>query len=59
KAPSPHCPHCLNMNETMSHLLLDCPSYCCDRHALVVTLGQKATSLPFLLSSPLATQPLI
>ncbi|KIK32790.1 hypothetical protein CY34DRAFT_42880, partial [Suillus luteus UH-Slu-Lm8-n1] len=59
KVPSPHCPHCPDTNETVPHLLLNCPSYRQDRHALTVVLGRKASSLPFLLSNPLATQPLV
>ncbi|KAG2354146.1 hypothetical protein BDR07DRAFT_1306959, partial [Suillus spraguei] len=39
KAPSLHCPHCLGMNETVSHLLLDCPFYHHEYHALVVALS--------------------
>ncbi|KIK40531.1 hypothetical protein CY34DRAFT_87137 [Suillus luteus UH-Slu-Lm8-n1] len=59
KTPSQHCPHCPGINETVLHLLLDCPLYCHKHHALVTTLGCKATSLSFLLSDPSATQHLV
>ncbi|KAG2050044.1 hypothetical protein BDR06DRAFT_892565 [Suillus hirtellus] len=59
KTPLQYCPHCPGINETVPHLLLDCPSYCHERHALVTTLGCKASSFPFLLSDPSATQHLI
>ncbi|KAG2110109.1 hypothetical protein DEU56DRAFT_705387, partial [Suillus clintonianus] len=59
KALSPRCPHCPNLDETVSHVLLDCPSYRRHHHALVETLGRKASSLPPLLSNPIATHPLV
>ena len=39
---------------TMHHFLFDCPKYNQERHTLINQLGRSATSLPFLLTSPIA-----
>ncbi|KAG2159011.1 uncharacterized protein EDB93DRAFT_1075554 [Suillus bovinus] len=54
KAPSPHSPHCSG-NETITHFLIDCSFYRCERHALVGAMGRKATSLP----NPMSIQHLV
>lgn len=59
KAPSPSCPHCPNVDETVPHYLLDCPHYRRERHALLLALGRDATSLSFLLSDSSATPHLV
>ncbi|KAF8154759.1 hypothetical protein B0H34DRAFT_615375, partial [Crassisporium funariophilum] len=48
------CPHCGGLTpETVQHYLLLCPHYQHERHRhLRRTLGRKAESLPYILSSP-------
>ena len=60
KAESPSCPHCKGITvETIKHFLLDCPSYRRERHELRSKLRRNASSLSFLLSSPVAVKPLL
>ncbi|KAG2048698.1 hypothetical protein BDR06DRAFT_867019, partial [Suillus hirtellus] len=59
KERSPHCPHCPGTDETVPHLLLDCPQYRHERHAMIIALGREATSIAFLLSDPAATSHLV
>lgn len=55
KSDSPHCPHCPDVEETVHHLIFDCPSYLHERHSLRTALGRKASSLSFLLTDSSAT----
>ncbi|KAG2066792.1 hypothetical protein BDR04DRAFT_1029148, partial [Suillus decipiens] len=59
KIPTPQCPHCPNVDETVPHYLLDCMQYCREQHTLLTALGHNAMSLSFLLSDPSATPHLI
>ena len=45
--------------ETVKHFLLDCPFYRRERHELQMKLRRNTFSLSFLLSSPVATKPLL
>jgi hypothetical protein len=60
KVESPVCPHCRGLTvETVKHVLLDCPFYLRERHILQLKLRRNATSIPFLLSSPVAVKHLL
>ncbi|KAG2067479.1 hypothetical protein BDR04DRAFT_987952, partial [Suillus decipiens] len=59
KAPSPSCPHCPNVDETVLHFLLDCSHYHRECHALLIALGRDTISLSFLLSDPSTTLHLV
>jgi ribonuclease HI len=60
KVESPSCPHCRGLTvETVKHFLLDCPFYRRERHELQSKLRRNAHSISFLLSSPVATKPLL
>src|SRR6202040_4339966 len=60
KYDTPVCPNCQSITvETVKHYLLDCPFYRRERHELQVKLRCNADSLSFLLSSPVATKPLL
>ena len=58
KADTATCPSCGQARETVAHLLLDCPEYEDARAHMRFKLGQGATSIQFLLTSPKALQPL-
>jgi len=49
KADSPLCPACVLDEETLHHLLFDCPAYRSARHRISRTLGRKSKSLRDLL----------
>ncbi|KAG2135239.1 hypothetical protein DEU56DRAFT_738039, partial [Suillus clintonianus] len=51
RSDTPHCPICPGINETIHHLLFDCPQYQHERHILVNALRRDATSLAYLLTS--------
>jgi hypothetical protein len=38
---SPHCPHCPNQDETLEHLLLECPAYMLQRQELEFALEEQ------------------
>jgi len=60
KAESPSCSHCWGITvEMVKHFLLDCPFYWKERHVFQSKLCCNAQSLSFLLSSPVATKPLL
>jgi ribonuclease HI len=60
RSDTPSCPHCQdNPAESVKHFLLDCPQYARERHELRRKLRRNADSLPFLLSHPSATLPLL
>jgi len=60
KVESPSCPHCRGITvETVKHFLLDCPFYRRERHELQSKLRRNASSISFLLSSPVATKHLL
>ena len=60
KVESPSCPHCQGITvETVKHFLLDCLFYRKEGHALRTKLCCNMHSLSFLLSSPIATKPLL
>ena len=60
KSDTPVCPSCQGITvETIKHFLIDCPFYRCERHALHMKLRHNASSLSFLLSSPVAVLPLL
>jgi ribonuclease HI len=60
RSETPSCPHCRGITvETVRHFLLDCPQYVRERHELRVKLRRNSDSLSFLLSSPVATLPLL
>jgi hypothetical protein len=42
--------------ETVKHVLIDCPFYRRERHILQQKLRRNATSIPFLLSNPVAVK---
>ncbi|KAG2054976.1 hypothetical protein BDR06DRAFT_854450, partial [Suillus hirtellus] len=50
KTESPHCPHCLQTEETIHHFLFECPQYIAARHVMSRALGRKSTSLSHVLS---------
>ena len=57
KVESPVCPHCQGLNvESVKHILLDCPFYRRERHALQLKLRRNASSIPFLLGNPAAVK---
>jgi ribonuclease HI len=57
KVESPVCPHCRGLTvETVKHVLIDCPFYRRERHILQQKLRRNATSIPFLLSNPVAVK---
>ncbi|KAG2049803.1 hypothetical protein BDR06DRAFT_892935, partial [Suillus hirtellus] len=51
---TPNCPICPNSEETVHHFLFECPQYVQEHFILHQKLSRKATSLPFLLTDPLA-----
>ncbi|KAG2155370.1 uncharacterized protein EDB93DRAFT_1080323, partial [Suillus bovinus] len=59
KSPSPNCLHCENTAETVLHYLLIYPQYARACHVLTSTLRCCASSIPYLLSNPKASAPLI
>ena len=59
KSDSPHCPACPGREETIYHLIFDCPQYARERHTLQNTLRRKASSINFILSSEKATHALM
>jgi ribonuclease HI len=60
RSETPSCPNCQGIVvESVRHFLLDCPQYVQERHDLQRKLRRDAGSLPFLLSSPVATLPLL
>ncbi|KAG2047703.1 hypothetical protein BDR06DRAFT_896920, partial [Suillus hirtellus] len=59
KSPSPNCPHCTDIPETVQHFLLLCPQYTCEHHTLSNILKHKVLSMPFLLSNKKAMNHLI
>ncbi|KAG2044165.1 hypothetical protein BDR03DRAFT_805028, partial [Suillus americanus] len=59
QSPTHNYPHCDNVAETVLHFLVICPHYARARHILTSALRRRASSLPFLLSSPKASAPLI
>jgi hypothetical protein len=60
RSETPSCPHCQGIIvETIKHFLLNCPQYTRQHHELHVKLRRNADSLSFLLSSPVATLPLL
>ena len=60
KVESPVCPHCRGLTvETVRHVLLDCLFYVRERHILQLKLRRNASSIPFLLSSPVAVKHLL
>jgi hypothetical protein len=60
RSETPSCPHCQGITvETVKHFLLDCPQYVRERHKLRIKLRRNASSLSFLLSSPVAVLPLL
>jgi ribonuclease HI len=60
KVELPVCPHCRGLTvETVRHVLLDCPFYARKRHILQLKLRRNASSIPFLLSSPVAVKHLL
>ena len=56
RSETPHCPICDDTDETINHFLFICPQYDRERHILANALNCKATSLPFLLADPKATE---
>jgi hypothetical protein len=57
---TPSCPHCQGiMVETVHHYMFSCPQYQRERRALQRKLKRKAGSLSYLLTSPVATAPLL
>ncbi|KAJ8592778.1 hypothetical protein M405DRAFT_812199 [Rhizopogon salebrosus TDB-379] len=56
RSETPSCPICEDEAETIHHFLFVCPQYDCERHILACALRRNATSLPFLLSNPNATE---
>jgi hypothetical protein len=60
RSETPSCPHCQGITvETVKHFLLDCPQYARQRHELRLKLRRNSDSLPFLLSNPAASLPLL
>jgi hypothetical protein len=55
-APSPDCPQCL-VPETVSHYLLSCPCYHCERLKLVLKLGTTRLTLRRLLAAKVDHKP--
>jgi hypothetical protein len=57
KVEPPVWPHCRGLTvETVKHVLIDCPFYRHEWHILQQKLRRNATSIPFLLSSPVAVK---
>ncbi|KAG2036352.1 hypothetical protein BDR03DRAFT_866181, partial [Suillus americanus] len=52
KVTSPDCPHYLQTEETIHHYLVVCPQFQLEHHMLAQVLGQKCTSLLYLLAAP-------
>jgi hypothetical protein len=50
RSDTPLCPSCRLAEESVHHLLFDCPAYRNERHLLNQALGRKASSLKFLLN---------
>ena len=60
RSDTPNCPHCgNNFKESIFHLLLTCPHYNNARRILHYELGQKASSIPFLLNALAGIPPLL
>ena len=59
KTASPHCIACPGREETIYHLLFDCPQYTCECHTLRNTLRCNASSIGFILTSEKATNVLM
>ncbi|KAJ8585129.1 hypothetical protein M405DRAFT_705079, partial [Rhizopogon salebrosus TDB-379] len=59
KADSMHRPHCPSREETVHHLLMECPHYRRECHQLSRALERKATSIPYFLTDPEATPHLV
>lgn len=59
RSPTPNCPHCATTAETMLHFLIICPHYARAHHILTSALRRRASSIPYLLSNPKASAPLI
>jgi hypothetical protein len=54
QADDPFCPHCPHVEETVRHLLLDCPKYWKERLFVQRRLRRKAFDMKTLLSDPKA-----
>lgn len=50
KAPSPDCPHCDGIEETVHHFILECQQYKRERQILRRALGRDADSLAYMLT---------
>lgn len=59
KSDTPNCPHCPNIIEDIRHFLFTCPHYRRERHALQRELRRRSQDISYLLSSPIATLPLL
>ncbi|KAG2059247.1 hypothetical protein BDR06DRAFT_859816, partial [Suillus hirtellus] len=59
KTNSSHCSHCPNVEETMHHLIFNCPFYTHKCHSLWAVLGRKASSISFLLTDISTTPHLV
>ena len=60
KSDTPACPNCQGITvESVKHFLIDCLFCRHERHALHTKLTHNASSLSFLLSSPVAVLPLL
>jgi ribonuclease HI len=58
KIATPQCPHCPHEEETVRHVLFDCPSYRSARAQLRRSLRRRAHDLGFILSDRSARKPL-
>jgi hypothetical protein len=58
KIATPQCPHCPQEEETVRHVLFDCPSYRSARVQLRRSLRRRAHDLGFILSDRSARKPL-
>ncbi|KAG2062701.1 hypothetical protein BDR04DRAFT_1039909, partial [Suillus decipiens] len=59
KSDNSYCDHCPGKEESIHHLLIDCPHYQCEYHSLMNALGHQASSIPFLLTDPNTTEHLV
>lgn len=59
QADSADCPHCPGFKESIFHFLLIYPAYNNARCVLHTELGQKASSIPFLLGTMTGIPPLL
>ena len=60
KSDTPVCPNCQSIIvKSVKHFLINCPFYRCKHHALQQKLRCNASSLSFLLSSPVAVLPVL